>query len=218
MKKIELIENYLEELFPNPKCEINYSKDYELLIATVLSAQTTDKRVNEVTKDLWNKYPTLEALKEADIEDLKTILRPLGNFNKKAVYTKGIATMIVDKYNGIMPRNRNKLEILPGVGRKTVNVVFSELNIEPQIAVDTHVERVSKRLYLAAENDNVLDIEMKLRRKFKKETWSKRHKQLVLFGRYYCKAISPMCESCRLKDICNHYKKEVQYDNRRKKK
>jgi len=218
MKKIELIENYLEELFPNPKCEINYSKDYELLISVMLSAQTTDKRVNEVTKDLWNKYPTLEALKEADIEDLKTILRPLGNFNKKAVYTKGIATMIVDNYNGIMPRNRNKLEILPGVGRKTVNVVFSELNIEPQIAVDTHVERVSKRLKLAKENENVLEVEKHLRRIFKRVNWNKRHLQLVLFGRYYCKAISPMCESCRLKDICNHYKKEVQYDNRRKKK
>lgn len=218
MKKIELIENYLEELFSNPKCEINYSKDYELLISVMLSAQTTDKRVNEVTKDLWNKYPTLEALKEADIEDLKTILRPLGNFNKKAVYTKGIATMIVDKYNGIMPRNRNKLEILPGVGRKTVNVVFSELNIEPQIAVDTHVERVSKRLKLAKENENVLEVEKHLRRIFKRVNWNKRHLQLVLFGRYYCKAISPMCESCRLKDICNHYKKEVQYDNRRKKK
>ena len=218
MKKIELIENYLEKLFPNPKCEINYSKDYELLISVMLSAQTTDKRVNEVTKDLWNKYPTLEALKEADIEDLKTILRPLGNFNKKAVYTKGIATMIVDKYNGIMPRNRNKLEILPGVGRKTVNVVFSELNIEPQIAVDTHVERVSKRLKLAKENENVLEVEKHLRRIFKRVNWNKRHLQLVLFGRYYCKAISPMCESCRLKDICNHYKKEVQYDNRRKKK
>ena len=218
MKKIELIENYLEELFPNPKCEINYSKNYELLISVMLSAQTTDKRVNEVTKDLWNKYPTLEALKEADIEDLKTILRPLGNFNKKAVYTKGIATMIVDKYNGIMPRNRNKLEILPGVGRKTVNVVFSELNIEPQIAVDTHVERVSKRLKLAKENENVLEVEKHLRRIFKRVNWNKRHLQLVLFGRYYCKAISPMCESCRLKDICNHYKKEVQYDNRRKKK
>lgn len=218
MKKIELIENYLEELFPNPKCELNYSKDYELLISVMLSAQTTDKRVNEVTKDLWNKYPTLEALKEADINDLKTILRPLGNFNKKAVYTKGIATMIVDKYNGIMPRNRNKLEILPGVGRKTVNVVFSELNIEPQIAVDTHVERVSKRLKLAKENENVLEVEKHLRRIFKRVNWNKRHLQLVLFGRYYCKAISPMCESCRLKDICNHYKKEVQYDNRRKKK
>ncbi len=218
MKKIELIENYLEELFNNPKCEINYSKDYELLISVMLSAQTTDKRVNEVTKVLWNNYPTLELLKEATLDDLKTILRPLGNFNKKAVYTKEIATILVDKYNGIMPRTRKKLEDLPGVGRKTVNVVFSELNIEPQIAVDTHVERVSKRLNLAKKDDYVLIVEKHLRRIFKRVNWNKRHLQLVLFGRYYCKAISPMCESCKLKDICNYYREEVQYDARRKKK
>ena len=130
MKRIDLIEDYLNELMPNPKCEINYTKDYELLIAVMLSAQTTDKRVNEVTKVLWKKYPTLELLKESNIEDLKNILRPLGNFNKKATYTKGIATEIVNKYNGMMPRTRKKLECLPGVGRKTVNVVFSELDIE----------------------------------------------------------------------------------------
>ena len=218
MKRIELIEEYLEELLPNPKCEINYSKDYELLISVMLSAQTTDKRVNEVTKEMWSKYPTLESLKNADIKELKSILRPLGNYNKKADYTKEIATTLVDKYNGIMPRNRNKLESLAGVGRKTVNVVFSELNIEPEIAVDTHVERVSKRLTLAKLDDNVLEVEKHLRRIFKRVNWNKRHLQLVLFGRYYCKAISPMCESCKLKEICNYYKKEVQNGNRRKKK
>lgn len=218
MKRIELIENYLDELYSNPKCEINYEKDYELLISVMLSAQTTDKRVNEVTLKLWEKYPTLELLKKADLNDLKTILRPLGNFNKKAEYTKGIASIIVDEYNGIMPRNRIKLEKLPGVGRKTVNVVFSELNIEPEIAVDTHVERVSKRLGMADSNDNVLKIEKHLRRIFKRENWNKRHLQLVLFGRYNCKAISPKCESCKLKNICMYYKKEVQNDTRRKKK
>lgn len=218
MKRIELIEEYLEELLPNPKCEINYSKDYELLISVMLSAQTTDKRVNEVTKEMWSKYPTLESLKNADIKELKSILRPLGNYNKKADYTKEIATTLVDKYNGIMPRNRKKLESLAGVGRKTVNVVFSELNIEPEIAVDTHVERVSKRLTLAKLDDNVLEVEKHLRRIFKRVNWNKRHLQLVLFGRYYCKAISPMCESCKLKEICNYYKKEVQNGNRRKKK
>ena len=105
-----------------------------------------------------------------------------------------------------MPRKRKHLEKLPGVGRKTVNVVFGELEIEPNIAVDTHVERVSKRLGLAKENDSVLDVEMKLKRKFKKETWSKRHKQLVLFGRYYCKAIKPECDACKLKEVCKRKK------------
>ena len=208
MKRIELIENYLDELYEEPKCEINYSTDYELLIAVMLSAQTTDKRVNEVTKVLYREYPTLDDLKNADINDLKRIIRPLGNFNKKSEYVKNIATVLVDKYDSKLPYNRKKLESLPGVGRKTVNVLFGELNIEPSIAVDTHVERVSKRLNLAKIDDDVLEVEKHLRRIFKKVNWSKRHLQLVLFGRYYCKAISPMCETCKLKDICRHYKKK----------
>ena len=206
MRRIELIENYLDELFPNPKCELNYSSDYELLIAVMLSAQTTDKRVNEVTNILYNKYPSLVSLRNADINDLKRIIRPLGNFNKKSEYVKSIATILVDKYDSKLPYNRRILESLPGVGRKTVNVLFGELNIEPAIAVDTHVERVSKRLNLAKIDDDVLEIEKHLRRIFKKVNWSKRHLQLVLFGRYYCKAICPMCETCKLNEICKHYK------------
>lgn len=202
MNRSKLVEEYLDELIPNPKCELNYSKDYELLIAVMLSAQTTDKRVNKVTKVLFNKYDSLEKLKEADINDLKQIVREIGSYNKKAQYIKEIARIIVDNYNCIMPRKRKDLESMPGVGRKTVNVVFGELDIEPNIAVDTHVDRVSKRLGLAKENDSVLEVEMKLRRKFKRETWSKKHKQLVLFGRYYCKAIKPECENCKLKNIC----------------
>ena len=206
MKNTKIIQDNLNILFKDPKCPLNYKKDYELLISVMLSAQTTDKRVNEVTKDLWNKYPTLEALKEADIEDLKTILRPLGNFNKKALFTKEIATIIVDKYNSKLPYKRKPLEELPGVGRKTVNVFFAELNIEPQIAVDTHVERVSKRLDMAKVEDDVLEIERRLRKIFKRINWSKRHLQLVLFGRYYCKAINPICNTCKLKDICKYNK------------
>lgn len=202
MNKVEVIENYIDELLPNPKCELNYNKDYELLIAVMLSAQTTDKRVNKVTNILFNKYDSLEKLKDANISDLRNIVRELGSYNKKAMYIKEIATIIVDNYNGVMPRVRKDLENMPGVGRKTVNVVFGELEIEPNIAVDTHVARVSKRLGLAKDSDDVLKIEMKLRKKFKKETWNKRHKQLVLFGRYYCKAVKPECDTCRLKDIC----------------
>ena len=209
MSKQKIIENYLEELFPNPKCELNYDKDYELLIAVMLSAQTTDKRVNIVTKELFIKYNTLEKLKNADINDIKNIIKSLGSYNKKSEYIKNIATIICDKYDGIMPRDRTSLESLPGVGRKTINVVFGELEIEPQIAVDTHVERVSKRLYLASLNDSVYNVEMKLRKSFKKDTWSKRHKQLVLFGRYYCKAVKPDCYNCDLKDICRYYKNNL---------
>lgn len=204
MNKVEIIEKYIDELIPNPKCELNFTKDYELLIAVMLSAQTTDKRVNKVTKILFSKYDTLEKLKNANLNDLKKIIKELGSYNKKATYVKEIATIITDKYNGVMPRKRKELEKMPGVGRKTINVVFGELDIEPNIAVDTHVNRVSKRLGLAKENDDVLKVEIKLKRKFKRDTWSKRHKQLVLFGRYYCMAIKPKCDTCKLKDICKH--------------
>jgi endonuclease-3 len=206
MAKIKLIENYLDELFDNPKCELNYNNDYELLIAICLSAQTTDKRVNKVTSILFNKYKDLQELKMADISSLKKIVRELGNYNKKAKYIKEISTILVDKYNCIVPKNRKQLENLPGVGRKTINVFLSELNIEDNIAVDTHVNRISKRLLLADKNDNVLEVEKKLRRKFKKINWNKRHLQLVLFGRYKCKAINPECTFCKLKNICNYYK------------
>lgn len=206
MKNINIIENYLDEIFPNPKCELNYSNEYELLINIMLSAQTTDKRVNIVTKELYSKYDSLEELSNADINDLKRIIYSLGSYNKKAIYIKEISNILLNKYNGIVPKTRSDLENLPGIGRKTVNVFLSELNIEPAIAVDTHVERVSKRLYIATLNDSVYKTEMKLRKAFKKEDWNKRHLQLVLFGRYKCKAIKPECENCKLKEICRYYK------------
>ncbi len=210
MNNIDLIDSYLEEIFPFPKCELNYNKDYELLIAVMLSARTTDKRVNVVTKNLWSKYKSLNDIKNANINDLINIVKELG-FVKKAYYLKEIATILVDEYNSSMPYDRKILESLPGVGRKTVNVVFSELGYEDNIAVDTHVFRVSKRLGLINKNDNVLTTEKKLRKKFKKETWNKRHLQLVLFGRYKCKSISPLCDGCKLKEIC---KFEVKNDKR----
>ena len=201
------IEEYLDYLFPDPKCELNYTKDYELLIAIMLSAQSTDKRVNSVTPIIFNKYNTLEALKDASLSDLETIIRPVGSFRKKSFYTKEIARILVDEFEGVVPTDREKLESFPGVGRKTVNVFLSEFYNYPAIAVDTHVERVSKRLKLATLKDDVLKVEKKLMKKFDKSLWSKRHLQLVLFGRYYCKAVKPECETCRLKDICKGYKK-----------
>lgn len=206
MKNIDIIEKYLDELFQDPKCELYYSNDYELLINIMLSAQTTDKRVNIVTKELYSKYDSLEKLANADINDLKRIIYSLGNYNKKAIYIKEISNTLLTKYKGIVPKTRLDLESLPGIGRKTTNVFLSELNIEPQIAVDTHVSRVSKRLYISTLNDTVYKTEIKLRKAFKKENWNKRHLQLVLFGRYKCKAIKPECDNCKLKDICRYYK------------
>ena len=193
---------YLDKLFPNPKCELEYTKDYELLIAVMLSAQTTDKRVNMVTDILFKKYDSLEKLATADINDIIEIIKPIGTFNKKASNVISIAKSLIDDKNGIVPNDRTYLESLSGVGRKTTNVVLSNLYDEPCIAVDTHVSRVSKRLGIAKKNDDVLTIEKKLNKKFPKEKLSRLHHQLVLFGRYYCKAKNPLCENCELKNIC----------------
>ena len=207
MNRVVMIEDYLDELFPDPKCELNYSKDYELLIAIVLSAQTTDKRVNSVTPFLFSKYDTLEKLMNADIYDIESILRPLGSFRKKASYVKEIARILFSDYDGKVPIRRKDLEAMPGVGRKTVNVFLGEFYNIPAIAVDTHVERVSKRLGLAKDKDNVREVEEKLKRAFKRDVWAKRHLQLVLFGRYHCKAISPNCDECKLNSICKYKKR-----------
>ena len=200
--RVELIENYLEELLPNPKCELEYSKDYELLIAITLSAQTTDKRVNKVTKVLFNKYDSLKKLKEANIKDIENIIKELGSYHKKSEAVINIAKILDEKYNGKVVNNRKVLENLPMVGRKTTNVVLSELFNEPTIAVDTHVERVSKRLGLVKKDDDVIKIEEKLKRKFDKNIWSKLHKQFVLFGRYYCTSKKPSCNNCKLQMYC----------------
>ena len=206
MSNILLVENSLDEIIPEPWCELNFNKDYELLIAVVLSAQTTDKRVNQVTEVLFKRYPDLKSLSEASSSDVESILRPLGSFKKKSQYVIGIALELVNNYDCKVPTDRKILESFPGVGRKTVSVFLSEYYDYPEFAVDTHVERVSKRLGLAFDRDNVLTVEKKLKKKFKKEEWSKRHKQMVLFGRYYCKAISPSCNECLFKDICKKKK------------
>lgn len=200
--KMNKIFSYLDELIKNPVCELEFNKDYELLIATVLSAQTTDKRVNNVTKVLFKKYPSIEALSKASVSDIEYIIKEIGTYHKKAIFVKEIATRLVNDNIKVLPNNRKYLESLPGVGRKTTNVFLSVIYNEPAIAVDTHVARVSKRLGLVNESDTVDIIEKKLMKKVPKERWSRTHHQFVLFGRYYCKAKNPICNNCKLKDIC----------------
>ena len=202
MNKEKEILNYLNEIIPNPVCELNYNKDYELLLAVMLSAQTKDARVNKVTKVLFNKYDSLKKLKEANIKDIENIIKELGNYHKKSEAVINIAKILDEKYNGKVVNNRKVIENLPMVGRKTTNVVLSELFNEPTIAVDTHVERVSKRLGLVKKDDDVIKIEEKLKRKFDKNIWSKLHKQFVLFGRYYCTSKKPSCNKCKLQIYC----------------
>lgn len=202
---INKIIDYLDYLFPNPKCELEYSKDYELLLAIVMSAQTTDKRVNMVNRVLFGKYDSLEKLSKADIKDIESIIRPIGTYKKKAIFIKEIVNRLISDNIKIIPNDGEYLSSLPGVGRKTINVFLSVIYNEPLVAVDTHVNRVSKRLDLADEDDNVLEVENKLTNLFPKDRLGKIHHQLVFFGRYKCKSINPLCDDCKLKDICKYY-------------
>lgn len=202
MKMIKDVLDYLEELIPNPVCELNYNKDYELLIAVMLSAQTTDKRVNIVTKELFSKYDSLEKLASASISDVESIVKTLGNYTKKSRAVIDISKKLLEW--GYFPKDRSLLESLPMVGRKTVSVVLSELYKEPNIAVDTHVERVSKRLGLARANADVLGVERALKRKVPRDLWCDTHLRMVHFGRYYCLAKNPKCETCKLQSICKY--------------
>ena len=204
-KNILQISEFLNELFPSPQCELEYNKDYELVIAVMLSAQTTDKSVNKVTKVLFSKYDNLEKLSKADIREIKEIIKPLGNYNKKAINIIEISKKLLKDFDGIVPRTHTELESLSGVGRKCANVILGELYNIPSFAVDTHVSRVARRLNLTKSYD-VNVIEQDLMKNFPKDKWTKLHKQFVLFGRYHCKAKNPNCTNCKLKDICQKEK------------
>ncbi len=191
----------LDYYIPNPKCELDYNKDYELLIATVLSAQCTDKRVNLVTQDLFSKYDIF-SLSKANKKDIEKIIKPCGSFVKKSEYIIEIAKSLVLNYQGKVPNDRSYLESLKGVGRKTCNVVLKNIYDVPCIPVDTHVNRVAVRLGLANEEDAPNVIEAKLMKEIPKEKWNKVGEQILLFGRYFCKSINPCCDDCKFKDRC----------------
>lgn len=200
--KINEIIRALDKLIPNPCCELNYKKDYELLIAVMLSAQCTDKRVNIVTGKLFSRY-SLKDLAEIPIYELQDCIKSLGSYTKKAYYIKEISKSLLDNYNGSVPCDRKYLESLPGVGRKTASVVLSELFNIPNIAVDTHVFRVAWRLGFSEKSDSVLLVEKKLEKLFSKNIQNRINHQLLLFGRYYCTAKSPKCNNCPFSKICH---------------
>jgi endonuclease-3 len=202
MGKVDIILEVLDRLYPDAETELWYKKDYQLLIAVLLSAQATDVSVNKVTPKLFARFTSLEALKEASIEDIEEQIKSIGLFHAKAKNIKKTATLLVDQYGGGVPSDLAALESLPGVGRKTANVVASVLFKTPRIAVDTHVSRVSKRLKLARLKDTPLQIEKILMKKFPEDRWIRLHHQMILFGRYHCKALSPLCEGCPLKSEC----------------
>ena len=198
----DLFFSYLDELYSDAHCELNYSKDYELLIAIMLSAQTTDKAVNKATAILFSRYHSLEELKNADIKDIEECIKFLGMYKNKAKNIKGIATQIIDRFNGVVPSNAEDLMSLPGIGNKTKNCYLAEMYNEPLLAVDTHVQRISKRLGICKESDSVEVMEKKLVRYIPKERLVKTNHQIIWFGRYFCKAIKPNCEQCQLRTSC----------------
>ena len=202
--KVTIITSFLDELFPNAGCELNYHKDYELVIAVMLSAQTTDKSVNKVTDVLFSKYKNLDELNNASIIDIENIIKSIGLYQNKAKNLKGIVSDLINRFHYVVPSDKEELMSLPGVGNKTAGVIRAELFKIPELPVDTHVQRIAKRLNLAKEKDDPLEVERKLKKLFPKERWIKTHHQLIHFGRYFCLAKKPNCKSCKLKEICKN--------------
>lgn len=198
-----LIANSLDKLYPNAKCELNHRSNFQLLVAVVLSAQTTDEKVNSVTKQLFNKYPNAKALACAPVNDVESIIKPIGLYRNKAKNIIALSKILDEKYHGKVVNDRDILESLPGVGRKTCNVVLNNCFDVSTFAVDTHVSRVSKRLGIADSDDSPEQIEEKLMTYFPEKLWGKLHHQFIFFGRYKCKAINPDCTDCPFTTICD---------------
>lgn len=205
MNSKTIIDN-LELMFKDAKCELDYSNDWQLLIAILLSAQCTDKKVNKVTPILFSKYPTLKALKEANMNEIEEIIHTLGLSNTKAKNIIALSTILHDCYNDKVPNTKEELIKLPGIGTKTANVMLIEYFNIPAFPVDTHVSRVSKRLGLCEDSDSVEKIENKLTTIFPIESWALLHIRMVLFGRYVCKAVKPDCANCLFNKQCTYSK------------
>lgn len=207
-KAAEMID-VMEELFPDAHCELNFTNEFELVLAVLLSAQTTDKSVNKLTAQLFQKYKTPEDYLEVTLEELEQDLRTIGLYRSKAKNIQALCRLLIEEYQGRVPHIFEELVKLPGVGRKTANVVLSVGFNVPRIAVDTHVERVSKRLGLAKMDDSVLEVENKLMKLISENRWSKAHHLMIFFGRYHCTAKKPKCEGCPLFTSCKEGKRLI---------
>ncbi len=204
--KIKTILEYLNELYPNAKCSLNYSKDYELLIAVILSAQTTDKKVNEITPILFSKYKNLDELNDAKLEDIEMIIKKLGLYKNKALAIKDVSNKLINEFNYKVPSNKKDLLSFKGVGNKVANVVLIELFNVPEFPVDTHIYRFSKRLGFINENESIEKAEKSLKNLFPKDSWIKLHHQIIFFGRYKCMSKNPNCIDCKIKKYCEFNK------------
>ena len=214
VKQIRHCLDTMGEMFLDAHCELVHSNPFELVIAVSLSAQCTDALVNKVTKDLFQKYKTPEDYLSVSLEELQNDIRSIGLYRNKAKNIQKLCQLLLDEYGGEVPRDRDELTKLPGVGRKTANVVVSVAFGVPAIAVDTHVERVSKRLGFCRWKDSVLEVEKALMKKVPMEEWSVTHHRMIFFGRYHCKAQRPQCEVCPLLEVCREGKKRMKERNK----
>ena len=207
MRKKELYQKaiaYFQQAMPMPETELHYETPFQLLVAVILSAQCTDKRINTVTPALFQDYPTAEVMAEATPETIFEYIRSVSYPNNKAKHLIGMAQKLVSEFGGIVPSETEQLETLPGVGRKTANVIASVIYDKPVIAVDTHVFRVSRRLGLSY-GTTVEAVEKDLTAGFAEELRGKAHHWLILHGRYVCTARKPKCATCGLQDFCQEY-------------
>ncbi len=200
--KIQTLINFMDETYPNVGCELTYSKDYELVIAVMLSAQTTDTSVNKVTDVLFSKYPTLKELANAPLEDIEDIIHSIGLYKNKAKHVLEITNKLLDEYNGVLPSDKDVLQTFPGVGNKTAGVIRAEIFKIPDLPVDTHILRISKRLKIVGPVATPYETEMKLKKLLPEDRWIKTHHQLIHFGRDICVARNPHCEKCKLCAFC----------------
>ena len=193
---------YIYSLYPHAQCELHYQTIFQLLIAVVLSAQTTDARVNQATEKLFLKFPDAHLLKNASLKEVEEIIKSIGMYKVKAKHLLEIAKIIDEKYHGEVPKNKEDLLQLPGVGNKTANVILAEGYKIPALPVDTHIHRIAKRLKYADIEDSVEVVEEKLKKAIEPENWIQMHHSLIFSGRYFCKAKQPECDKCQLKDQC----------------
>ena len=207
-KRAKEMINRICELFPEAHCELNHENAFELVIAVLLSAQATDKSVNKTTVNLFKKYKTSQCYLKVPQSELEGDLYTIGLYKTKAKNIQKLCQILIDDYQGEVPGNYADLVRLPGVGRKTANVVLSVWFGVPRIAVDTHVERISKRLRLARKKDSVIEVEERLMYLLDEDTWSDAHHGLIFFGRYFCTARNPKCWECPLFDDCSEKQKK----------
>jgi endonuclease-3 len=209
-QRYNYIIDYFSKYNPNAASELKYENAYQLLVAVILSAQCTDKRVNMVTPSLLKAYPTPKDLKEASMEDVFRFIKSVSYPNNKAKHLKGMATVLVDDFQGVVPDNVNDLQKLPGVGRKTANVIASVIFNKPTMAVDTHVFRVSNRIGLVTNAKTTLETEKQLVKNISENIIPLAHHWLILHGRYVCIARNPKCEQCEISEACKYF---IRYRN-----